>query len=198
MHTRDHGGKSGDVSLAGPGEPGDGHRGGPAALEAMCPFLGVAGTLPRAPRTLPQLMRGGSGHRPGGAAGSGVTRVLPLPKRHPQAPPVPPIPVTVPFSPQHECARGLRARRCHRLHQHQLAEVCGVEAGWESPQHPRGSFPSQLRLSGCTEPPPAAGVPPAPPAPALPNYSLPQHSRPRHFTYFSDPTIIPTPPTPGL
>lgn len=205
MHTRVDGGKFGAVSSSAWGAQGwpSGWPCGSATPDPRAP------PDPRdpAPSPLHAHTAGGgvSGHQPGGAASSGVTPVLSLPKRQPQAPPRPPIPVTVPFSLQHERARGLRARRRHRLHQHQLAEVCGVEAGLSprgggSPQPPRSPSPSQLGLLGCTEPPPTTGVQPAPPAPALPNYSLPQHSRPRYFTYFSDPTILhpPHPPTPGL
>lgn len=167
LQARDPGGKFGAVSPAG---PGDGRRGGPVALLLLRPRAsspGASGDPALSPPHPPATDEGATaGTGPGEAAGSGITCVLSHPKRQPQdhpprPPPGPPIAVTVPFSPQHERARGLRARRRHRLHQHQLAEVRGVEAGpsprrGESPQHPQGFSPSQLGLWGCTEASPRA------------------------------------------
>lgn len=101
MHMGDHGGEFGAVCLAG---PGDSQRGGPGALLLLkphAPSLGTGGDPALSP---PQLRRGGGGHGCGGAASSSITCILSLPKKLPR---VPPIPVMVPFSPQHERARGL-------------------------------------------------------------------------------------------
>lgn len=125
---------------------------GMAAPEPCAPSLGAG----RDPVLSP--LRGGQGtpEDKGAAAAEssqlwGHPHLLPSQRAAPITPSSP-MAVTVPFSLQHERARGLRARRCHWLHQHQLAQVCGVQ--WdpprcgEKPPTPRASSPSSLRLWG--------------------------------------------------
>lgn len=145
MHMRDHRGKFGAVSLG-------------LTLWLCCsqghvPLLqGIMGILSQA---LSNCGGAAAGTGPGG-------HLYPLPTQTTaQTPPGPPSPLLVPFSLQHERARGLRACRCHRLHQHQLTEVCGVEMG----PSPRGANPLPGALPLCFR---GAPRPPSEPSPTSP------------------------------
>lgn len=114
-------------------------------------------------------------------------RAAPASLRSPCTAQIPiPTEVTPLFSPQHERARGLRARRRHRLHQHQLAEV-GVGGSSRCP--PLCPLQDSALPRAPTDRRDADSLPK--PQPCL--ITAFPSTRPRYFTYFSDPTVPPPP-----